>query len=158
VRAQACSRRIKDHWAVQTSRVRRGSRKIIRVSSVGIATDYALDDRGGRSSSPGRTRIFLLSTSSRPLLEPTQLLFNGYLWALSPGLKQPGREADYTPPTSAEVKKRGPIHPPPIHIHGVVLNQLSIGTLPIYCHVIEWLCAGFGLVIGFTEHLERNYK
>jgi hypothetical protein len=29
---------------------------------------------------------------------------------LSPGLKRPGREADHSPPTSAEVKKRGSIH------------------------------------------------
>jgi hypothetical protein len=41
----------------------RGSRD----SAVGIATGY-----GGRSLSPDRGKIFLLSTSSRPVLGPTQ--------------------------------------------------------------------------------------
>jgi hypothetical protein len=38
-------------------------------SSVGIATGYELDDRG---SNPGRGKIFVLSTTSRPALGPTQ--------------------------------------------------------------------------------------
>jgi hypothetical protein len=34
--------------------------------------------------------------------------------AFSTGVKQPGREADHSPPASAELeKKRGPIHPLP---------------------------------------------
>jgi hypothetical protein len=33
--------------------------------------------------------------------------------ALSPGVKRPGREVDHSPPTSAEVKKNGSIHPLP---------------------------------------------
>jgi hypothetical protein len=40
--------------------------------AVGIATDYGLDDRGGRSSSPGRVKNFLFSTSSTPALGSTQ--------------------------------------------------------------------------------------
>jgi hypothetical protein len=57
----------------------------------------------GRSSSPGTAKIFLLSTASRPVLGPIQPI----QWvpgAHSPGLKRPGLEADYSPPTSAEVK------------------------------------------------------
>jgi hypothetical protein len=31
--------------------------------------------------------------------------------------------------------------------------------LKTYCHVYEWLWTGFGLVIGFIEHLQiRDYK
>jgi hypothetical protein len=35
-------------------------------------------------------------------------------------VKRQGREADHSPPTSAEVKKCGSIHPLPLH--GVVPN------------------------------------
>jgi hypothetical protein len=59
---------------------------------------------GVRSLSPGRGRVFLLSTSSRPVLEPTQRPIQWVAGALSPGAKRPGREADHTPPTTAEVK------------------------------------------------------
>jgi hypothetical protein len=42
-----------------------------RDSSVGTAAGYGLDDRG-QSSSPGRIKNFLFSTSSRPALGSTQ--------------------------------------------------------------------------------------
>jgi hypothetical protein len=58
----------------------------------------------GRSSSPSSGKIFLLSTSSRPVLGPTQLPIQWVPRALSPGVKWPGREADHSAPTSAEVK------------------------------------------------------
>jgi hypothetical protein len=38
------------------------------------------------------------------LWSPSSLLSNGYWGVLSPGLKRPAREADHSPPTSAEVK------------------------------------------------------
>jgi hypothetical protein len=71
-----------------------------RDSSVGIATGYGLDDQGGGSSSPGRVKTFHFSISSRPSLGSTQPPIK---WV--PGVKGQGREADYSPPTSAEVKK-----------------------------------------------------
>jgi hypothetical protein len=43
--------------------------------------------------------------SSRPALGSTQPPFQWVPEALSPGLKRQGREADHSPPTSAEVKK-----------------------------------------------------
>jgi hypothetical protein len=43
-----------------------------RDSAVGIATGYGLDDRGVRSSSPGRVKYFIFSKSSRPALGPIQ--------------------------------------------------------------------------------------
>jgi hypothetical protein len=54
----------------------------------------------GRNSSTGRGKIFLISMASRPVLGPTQLI----QWLLSPQVERPGREADHSPPTSAEVK------------------------------------------------------
>jgi hypothetical protein len=38
-------------------------------------------------------------------MEPTQFPIQWVRGALSPGVKRPGREADHSPPTSAEVKK-----------------------------------------------------
>jgi hypothetical protein len=45
-----------------------------RDSSVGIATGSGLDRRGVWTSSLGRDKMFLFSTSSRPILGPTQPL------------------------------------------------------------------------------------
>jgi hypothetical protein len=59
----------------------------------------------GRSSSPGRVKYFLFSKSSRAGLGSTQPSIHWVPGALYPGVKSPGREADYLPPASAEVKK-----------------------------------------------------
>jgi hypothetical protein len=76
-----------------------------RDSVVGVANGYELEDRGGRSSSLGRVENFLFSTSSRPVLEPTRPPIQWVPGALSPGVKRAGREADHSPPASAEVKR-----------------------------------------------------
>jgi hypothetical protein len=39
------------------------------------------------------------------------------LGALSSGVKWPGREADHSPPTSANTKKVCSFHPPPLRLH-----------------------------------------
>jgi hypothetical protein len=66
-----------------------------RDSAVGIATGYRLD---GRCSIPGRDKIFLF-TASRPALGSTQPPIQWVTEALSPG-----READHSLPSIAEVK------------------------------------------------------
>jgi hypothetical protein len=60
---------------------------------VSIATGYGLDD------SPGRVKHFLFSTSSRFVLGLNQRPIQCVSGALSRG-----READHSPPTTAEVK------------------------------------------------------
>jgi hypothetical protein len=50
---------------------------------------------------PAGLRIFLLDTASRPALRPTQRA----LGALSLAVKRPGREADHSPQSSAEVNE-----------------------------------------------------
>jgi hypothetical protein len=57
--------------------------------------------------------IFLYSTASGPTLGPTQSLMQCVPGAFSPGLKRQGREADHSPPSSAEVKNGGAIPPLP---------------------------------------------
>jgi hypothetical protein len=90
-------------------------KSLITEVRTGIATGWTIE---GRSSIPGRVKNFLLSAASRLALGPTQLPIQRVPGALSPGVKQPGREADHSPQTSAEVKKtwicifkgyRGPI-------------------------------------------------
>jgi hypothetical protein len=76
-----------------------------RDSAIGMATGYGLDDRRVGVPVPVGSRIFLLSTSSRPVLGSTQYPIQWIPGALSSGVKQPGREIDNSPQTSAEVKK-----------------------------------------------------
>jgi hypothetical protein len=74
------------------------------VRVVGIATSYWLDDRGVGVASPGGVKYVLFSTSSRPLLGPTQPPIQWVAGNISPELKRQGLEADHSPPAS-KVKK-----------------------------------------------------
>jgi hypothetical protein len=74
-----------------------------RDSSVGIALGYGLGDRSSRVRF--RAGIFLFTTGSRTALGPTQPPIQLVPGTLSLGVKRPGREADHSPPSSAEVKK-----------------------------------------------------
>jgi hypothetical protein len=67
--------------------------------------------------------IFLFTTASRTALGPTQPLIQLVPAALSLGIKRPGREADHSPPSSAEVKNAWSYtSTPPIRLNGVVLS------------------------------------
>jgi hypothetical protein len=83
-----------------------------RDSSVGIALGYGLDDRGSGVQFAAGLGIFLFTTASRTALGPTQPPFQ---WGSSRGspkeVKRPGREADHSPPSSAEVKVHGAVPP-----------------------------------------------
>jgi hypothetical protein len=48
--------------------------------------------------------VFLFTTTSRTALEPNQPPTHWVPRVLSPGVKRPGREADHSPPSSAEVE------------------------------------------------------
>jgi hypothetical protein len=69
-------------------------------------TGYGQDGRGWI---PGKDTIFLFSIASRLTLGPTQPPIQCVPGALSPGVKRLGREADHSPPSSAEVKNDGAI-------------------------------------------------
>jgi hypothetical protein len=74
-----------------------------RDSAVGIATGNGLDDRGVGVIVLLGARI--VSMSSRSALGSTQPSIQWLPGFPSPGVKRQGCEADYSPPTRAEVKK-----------------------------------------------------
>jgi hypothetical protein len=82
--------------------------------------------RTGRSgfygSIPGGGWEFFFTTASRTALGPTQPSIQWVPGALSLGIKRPGREADHSPPSSAEVNEWSYTSTPPIRLHGVVLS------------------------------------
>jgi hypothetical protein len=63
---------------------------------------YWLDDRGFEFR--GGLGIFLFTTASRSALGPTQPFMQWVPGILSLEVRRPGREADHSPPSSAEVK------------------------------------------------------
>jgi hypothetical protein len=81
---------------------------------------YGLDDRAFESRKD--LGIFLITTAFRSALGPTQPI----QWIpgdLSLGVKLPGREADNSPPSTAEVKNTWRYtSTSPIRLHGVVLS------------------------------------
>jgi hypothetical protein len=68
--------------------------------------------------------IFLFTTAvSRTAFGPTQPPIQWVPGALSVGVKLPGREADHSPPSSAEVKDLVELYLySPTRLHGVVLS------------------------------------
>jgi hypothetical protein len=85
-----------------------------------MALGYGLDD--GFESRQG-LGIFLFTTASRPALGPTQSPIQWVPGALFLGIKRQGREADHSPPSSAEVKNPWSYASiPPLRLNGVVLS------------------------------------
>jgi hypothetical protein len=67
--------------------------------------------------------FFLFSTASRPALGSTQPHIQRVPGVLSPALKRSGREADHSPPFSADVKNVwSNTSTLPVRLHGVVLS------------------------------------
>jgi hypothetical protein len=67
---------------------------------------------------------FLFTTVSRTALGPTQPPIPWVPGALTLGINLPGREANHSPPSSAEVKNScSYISTPPTRLHGVVLSE-----------------------------------
>jgi hypothetical protein len=104
-----------------------------RDSSVGITLGYGLDDRGSSVRFPAGAGNFLLSPpASRTALGPTQSPIHWVPGALSLGIKQPGREANHSPPSSSEVKECVELYlHSPIRLYGAVLSKAQ-GQLRLY--------------------------
>jgi hypothetical protein len=76
-----------------------------RHRSVSIAIGYGLDNRGSGVRFLTGAGNFSPHTASRTALGPTQPPIQWVPGALSLGVKRLGREAEHSPPTSAEVKE-----------------------------------------------------
>jgi hypothetical protein len=101
--------------------------------------------------SPQREEIFLYSTAFKPAPGPIHPPIQWVLGALSPGVKRPGREADHSPPSSAEVKNGGAVNPLPIRLHDLVVNYVVITrlTFTFYEHKCDSPLEGYHLdVVG----------
>jgi hypothetical protein len=86
-----------------------------------IAQGYGLENRGFESRQ--RLEIFLFITAPRPAPRPTQPPNQWLPGAVSLGVKWPGRKAEHSPPSSAEVKNVWRYTSTlPIRLHGVVLS------------------------------------
>jgi hypothetical protein len=122
-------------------------------SAVGIATGYVLDDLGVRVRVPVGSRIF--SSPNRPdrLWGPPNLLSNGYR-----GVTRPGREANHSPPASAEVKEMWIYtSTPPIRLYGVVLNSLNTGTtFSISTFMKIMTVGGIEATVGSSNYQQAN--
>jgi hypothetical protein len=77
--------------------------------------------RGAQLKAQG---LYLYFTAvSRPALGPTQPPMQWVQGTLSLGVKRPGREADHSPPSSADVKEWVELYfYSPVRLHGMVLS------------------------------------
>jgi hypothetical protein len=102
-------------------------------SSVGIALGYELDDRGSRVRFPvGAGNLSLHHHVQNGSGAHTASYLMGTRGSFS-GVKRPGREADYSPPSSAEVKNEWSYtSTAPVRLHGVVLSLKSTGTTLLF--------------------------
>jgi hypothetical protein len=78
-----------------------GTQSDYRGSAVRITTGYRQDGRGVGVRTPVGSKFFFLSTSSRGALGPTQLPIQWVQGSFSPEVKQPGRDADHSHPSSS---------------------------------------------------------
>jgi hypothetical protein len=85
-----------------------------------ISLGYGLDDTGFESWEG--LGIFLFIMMSTPTLGSTQPPIQWIPAAFSLGVKRPGRDADHSPPSSAEVKNDLLYFPYQIRLHDVVLS------------------------------------
>jgi hypothetical protein len=74
-------------------------------SSGSIVSGYWLDDRAIQVRSPAEAKgFFLLPLCPDQLWGLPSLLYNGYRGSFPGGKARPGRDADHSPPCSAEVE------------------------------------------------------
>jgi hypothetical protein len=97
---------------------------------------HVLKSRDSQGSVLGRETIFLIITTSRPVLGPTQLPTQWIPGTLSLGVRRPGREPDHPSPHIAEVKHGGAI-PPLLHVCSQRVASLMKHGVEIMCNRIR---------------------
>jgi hypothetical protein len=89
--------------------------------------------------------IFIFTTAFRTALGPTQPPIQWVPDALSVGLKRPGREADHSPPSTAEVKEWVELYLQSLNMplwHGAQLKHRDNFTF-IFMFTAFWTVVGF---------------
>jgi hypothetical protein len=86
----------------------------------------------GRGSIPGRRKILLCSTASRPALGRIQPPIQWVSGALSPAVNYPGREADHLSSSSVEVKNGGTSIIPYVFMVWCLIKHRDNFTLSLY--------------------------
>jgi hypothetical protein len=76
----------------------------MKLCSVGTALGYGLDDRGSRVRLPAGAANFSLHHRVQNSSVAHTAFYTVGTGALSLGVKRPGRQADHSPPSTAEVK------------------------------------------------------
>jgi hypothetical protein len=95
--------------------------------------------------------VFKFSIASTKALEPTQSPIKLVADAVSLGVKRQGREADHSPPSSADVKNVGALRRLSIGLHGTVKKRDS------FLYVILFLGSNVRLVRR-ADNLTAIYK
>jgi hypothetical protein len=91
--------------------------------SVGIATGLRAEPPRNQGKIPGRDKRILSSpSSSRPALGPRKPPIHQVAGAVFLGIKRLVREADHSPPSSAEVKNGGTYLGSTIRLHDLMRN------------------------------------
>jgi hypothetical protein len=125
--------------------LRTAERNLIKFSIDIMPLGYGLD---GRVSNLGRGKIYLFSTSSRSALGPTQPPIQWVPGAISPGVKRPGREADHSFTSGAEIKNDGAIPPLP-HTSSWLTGNFTFYYVIGSCVKLETFLVSLG--VGETE-------
>jgi hypothetical protein len=110
-------------------------------SSVGIALGYGLDDRGSRVRFPAGAANFSLHHRAQNDSRAHPASYPMGTRTISLGVKRPGREADHSPPSSAEVKEWVELylHSPNMpSLHGAQLKQRD-DLQVIFYRSVDWL-------------------
>jgi hypothetical protein len=104
--------------------------------------------------------VCMFTTASRTALGPTQPPFQRVPGALSLGVKRPGREADHSPPSNAEVEElRGAIPPLPQYafIAWCLVKQRDNCTFYVCMYVCMYvLCACVCIHTGTDIKMDRQ--
>jgi hypothetical protein len=134
------------------------------ITLTGILSYYDLLGAGrpsGRSSSPGTVKNFLFTTSCRLALWPNYYPIQWEPGPLSPGVKQPGREADNSPPTSVDVKNiwiyTSTPHTPSWHSASLVNHRDKLNFLYQAISSVTKITASSFVLFELCFLMARNY-
>jgi hypothetical protein len=104
----------------------------------GVSKGYGLDGRGWI---PGRGKIFLFSTASRPVLGPTQPPIQWVPGTLSPGVKRSGREAEIKSELQKDEQEQARINEA-IKDKFQAKNKYEVGYTPFLSLLCPWRLDG----------------